>query len=299
MKCDSRLIHSPINQMPRILLTLLLLLASTARGASAPDSTATKPIRPATQIFTAEAGGSHLADTYLTPLIYSGYSTALRYERWKAMKFAPEKWVSRLAIRLEWDEADNPAGNNSMWYAGIDARWSMMHRWRLPYGITAGAGGATGIMGGCMYNHRNGNNPASAKASWTVDAAGYVAWNGRIGKLPLTLSWTATLPVTGAFFGTEYGELYYEIWLGNHRNLAHWAHWGNYFAMDNLVAADLHLGSTSLRIGYRGSVYSTHVNHLTTRITTNAFVIGFSGEWLGLSPRKSPEADPKIIHALF
>lgn len=272
---------------------------SAATRVSAPELTPLKPLRPVTSVYTLEAGGTHLADTYLTPLIYKGYSLALGYERWQAMKFDPEKWVMRLAFRGEWDDADSPAGNASMWYAGLDARWAMMRRWNIMPGFTAGVGGATGIAGGCMYNGRNGNNPASAKVQWTVDAAGYVAWNGRIGRLPVTASYLMTLPVTGAFFGPEYGELYYEIWLGNTRNLAHWAHWGNYFAMDNLLALDLHLGSTSLRVGYRGRVLSTNVSHLTTRITSNTFVLGLSGEWMSLDARRKDVSDPKIIHALY
>lgn len=288
----------------RVLLAVVSLCMALVEASAQADSIATpaeaaKPLRPVTSAYTIEAGGAHLADTYLTPLIYSGYSLALNYERWQAMKFDPERWVMRLALRGEWDDTDSPARNATMWYAGLDARWSMMRRWALPWGLTVGAGGATGIAGGCVYNGRNGNNPASAKASWTVDAAGYAAWNGRIGRLPVTASYTVSIPVTGVFFGPEYGELYYEIWLGNTRNLAHWAHWGNYFAMDNLVALDLHLGSTSLRVGYRGRVLSTHESHLTTRITSNAFVIGISGEWMSLNPRKKSATDPAIIHALF
>lgn len=285
-----------------------LLGSAAASGATAvPDSTLSAgggsdtagALRPVTSIYSIEAGGAHLADTYLTPLIYGGYSLALGYERWQAMKFDPERWVMRLSVRAEWDDTDSPGGNASMWYAGLDARWAMMRRRQLPFGLTIGAGGATGIAGGCIYNGRNGNNPASAKLSWTVDGAAYIAWNGRLGRLPVTASYMVTLPVTGVFFGPEYGELYYEIWLGNHRNLAHWGHWGNYFAMDNLVAVDLHLGSTSLRVGYRGRVLSTRENHLTTRITTNAFTLGISGEWMSLSPKGTDRSRPEIIHALF
>lgn len=257
-------------------------------------------LRPATSVGTIEAGGSHLADTYLTPLVYGGYSLALQYERWQAMKFDPDRWVMRLAVRGEWDDADSPARNNSIWYAGLDARWGMMRRWQLPKGFTVGLGGTTGIMAGCMYDGRNGNNPASAKASWTVDLSAYATWNGRIGRLPVTICYQPSLPVTGVFFGPEYGELYYEIWLGNHKNLAHWAHWGNYFAMENALTADLHVGATSLRVGYRSRVYSTSECGIVSRITTNAFVFGISGEWLSLGTyRRHPAPETKIISALF
>ena len=256
-------------------------------------------IRPVMSAYTFEAGGTHLADTYLTPLIYGGYSLALQYERWQAMKFSPERWVMNLTVRGTWDDADSPARNNSMWYAGVDARWGMMHRWQLPWGITVGAGGSTGIMAGCMYNGRNSNNPASAKVSWTVDAAAYASWKTRVGRLPITVTYKPTLPLTGVFYGVEYGQLYYEYWLGNHKNTIHWGHWGNYFAMDNQLTADLHFGATSLRVGYRGYVYSTKVNGITSRITSNTFIIGISGEWMSLNPRKPISADNvRIISAL-
>ena len=38
-------------------------------------------VRPVTAAYTVEAGTSHLADTYLTPLKYSGWSMGLGYER--------------------------------------------------------------------------------------------------------------------------------------------------------------------------------------------------------------------------
>lgn len=281
------------------LLVALMLLAVLLSRAAETDSSRMEVIRPVMSAYTFEAGSSHLADTYLTPLIYGGYSLAIQYERWQAMKFSPERWVMSLAVRGTWDHADSPARNNSMWYAGLDARWAMMHRWKFPWGITVGAGVATGIMAGCMYNGRNSNNPASAKVSWTIDAAAYASWKTRIGRLPLTLTYRPLLPLTGLFYGVEYGQLYYEYWLGNRKNTIHWGHWGNYFAMDNQLTADLHFGSTSLRVGYRGYVYSTKVNGITSRITSNTFIIGISGEWMSINPRKKLSVDnARIISAL-
>ena len=278
---------------------VLMLAASVSAWSEVTDSSRTEIIRPVMSAYTFEAGGSHLADTYLTPLIYGGYSLALQYERWQAMKFSPDRWGMSLTVRGTWNDADSPARNNSMWYAGLDARWAMLHRWRLPWGITAGAGGSTGIMAGCMYNGRNSNNPASAKVSRTVDAAAYASWKTRLGRLPVTLTYRATRPLKCVFYGVEYGQLYYEYWLGNRENTIHWGHWGNYFAMDNQRTADLHFGATSLRLGYRGFVYSTKVNGITSRMTSNTFIIGISGEWMSLNPRKKLSVDnARIINAL-
>lgn len=94
-----------------------------------------------------------------------------------------------------------------------------------------------------------------------------------------------TLPVTGIFFAPDYGELYYEIYPAP-PGLVHGAWWGNYFRLDNLLTADLHLGATSLRIGYKGNLFSSKVNHTVTHIYEHALVIGISGEWLSYDPRR-------------
>ena len=52
------------------------------------------------------------------------------------------------------------------------------------------------------------------------------------------------------------------------------------------LTADLHLGATSLRIGYKGNLFSSKVNHTVTHIYEHALVIGISGEWLSYDPRR-------------
>lgn len=287
--------------MMRRAITLAVIVWAKIMALAVPCDTVecVKPLRPVTAAYMFEAGGSHLADTYLTPLEYDGWNATFRYERMQTMKFNPERWVMRLAAGVGLDRAENPARNATMWYLGCDFSWGMMHRWKLPYGLTVAGGGSTGIELGCLYNSRNGNNPASAKAAWTVNATGYVSWNLRLWKLPVTFRYQPTIPVTGVFFSPDYGELYYEIYLGNRSGLVHAAWWGNYFVMENLFTADLHFGNTSLRLGYRGRIYSTHVNDITTRMITNNFVLGVSGEWISVSPRKGIDSRAKIISALY
>lgn len=139
------------------------------------------------------------------------------------MKFNPDNWVMRLDTRLGLNHTVNPAGNATMWDMMLEFNWGMMRRWRLPSGFSAGAGASATIYGGALYLARNGNNPVSAKAAFTVNATGYVAWNGTLLNRPLTLRYQPTLPLSGVFFSPDYGELYYEIYLGNHSGLAHYA----------------------------------------------------------------------------
>ena len=258
-----------------------ILTAMAIFSAKAGDSISV--IRPVMSAYTVEAGSSHLTDTYLTPLKYTGWHAALDYERYQAMRFDPERWVMRLHGNLGIDRAANPSRNATMWSLMLSADWGMMRKFRPVDNLTLAAGGSTGIDLGCLYNSRNGNNPASAKAAWTVNLTGYAAYKLRIGRLPVTLMYQPTLPVTGVFFSPDYGELYYEIYLGDHGGLVHGAWWGNYFSLDNRVTADLHLGATSLRVGYHGKVFSSKVNDITTNIFTHSFVIGVSCEWMSLT----------------
>ncbi len=282
--------------MTRLSLLSALLLAISFTAFS---QKAEKPLRPVFAAYTVEAGTSRLADTYLTPLKYNGWHTALGYNRYQAMRFDPSRWTMRLHANISLDRTNNPARNATMWSMLISADWGMMHKWRPSPGLTLALGGSTGIEGGVIYNNRNGNNPASAKGAWTIGLTGYAALNLRLWRLPVTLMYHPVLPVTGILFAPEYGELYYEIYLGDRSGLVHGAWWGNRFRLDNLLTADLHFGATALRIGYSGRILTSKVNHIVTRHFTHALTIGISGEWLSINPRKGLPEKAGIINAIY
>lgn len=280
------------------LISLFVALLLCPYCSFAQDSEAITTLRPVHASYTASIGTGHIADTYLSPLRYSGLSLSLDYERHQAMRFDPEHWTMRLAASIEGMHTKSPSGNSTMWEGMLHVSWGMMHRWHLPAGITVAGGGSTGVNLGCLYSERNSNNPASAKASWTINLTGYAIWKHTFGKLPITFAWQPVIPVAGLFFAPEYGQLYYEIYLGERSGLAHFGWWGNYFAMENLVTADLHLGeSTALRLGFRSNLLSTSVHDITTRIYNTSFVIGVSGEWLSYSPSKKLSDKTRIITA--
>lgn len=281
--------------MTRLLLSILCVMLSAMAFAQDEPTT----LRPVTSSYTYEIGGATLANTYLTPLKYKGWDMALNYERMQAMKFNPEKWVMRLTAGIDLNRTDNPAKNATMWRLVADFSWGMTYRFKLPHNITLAGGGSTSLDLGCVYNARNGNNPVAVEAVWTVNLTGYASWNVKIGRLPVTLRYQPTIPLTGVFFSPDYGELFYEIYLGNHSGLAHCAWWGNYFRMENLVTADMHLGATSLRVGFRNNILSTSINDITTRTITYSAVIGVTTEWISLNPSRKADNNARIISALY
>ena len=284
--------------MKNIRNIILFFMLATAIFAKA-DCDSISVVRPVMAAYTLEAGGARSVDTYLSPLRYSGWHSAVGYERWQAMKQNPEKLVMNLRGSLNFDRITNQVGNASILDGELDLSWSMYCRFSPVTRLSVGVGGGPALNVGCLYSSRNGNNPASARAALTLNASAFVTYSVNLGRLPVTFCYTPSIPVVGAFFSPEYGELYYEIYLGDTDGLVHFAWPGNHFRMDNRLTADIHLGATSLRVGYRLDVFGSAINHLTTRRLTNSFIIGVSGEWLSVNPRRPMSRAAKTISALW
>lgn len=261
---------------------------------------AAEPLRPVAAYYTFEAGSSSMTDTYLSPLTFRGWHFGIGYERRQAMKFDPERWVMHLGGRLAADRGLSSARSRVMWGGHIDLSWGMERRWQLPVdGVAISLGGQLGADFGVLYIDRGGNNPASAKGAVTLDLTAGISWRTKLGCFPVALSYRPSLPLAGVFFAPDYDELYYEIYLGNHGGLAHFATTFNRFAMTNYVTADLTFGNTIVRVGYRSTILSSDVNHVTTNWHTNQFVIGVGGEWLNLGNARCLSDDARVISATY
>lgn len=287
--------------MKRFLNTIVLSLAATVAVAQN-DSAAVEILRPVISAYSIEVGSSHLTDTYLTPLNYDGWTAAMSYERLQAPRFNPAGAIMQLRGRLSVDRDQNPARNATMWGLDLNVDWGVLWRLkssRLPRGLALSGGINTGIDLGALYLARNGNNPVTAKAVWTVGISAMAVYNFRLSALPLTLRYQPSLPLTGVFFSPDYGELYYEIYLGNRSGLVHCAWPGNYFRLDNLVTLDLRFKGATLRLGYHNEVYSGKVSNIVSGHTVHSFVVGLANEWISLSPRRKLSDDAKIISAIY
>ncbi len=284
----------------RILATLVL--ATSCLYSSAQDSLQVEVLRPSISSFTAEVGSASILDTYLTPIRYHGVNTRLAYEGLRAMKFSPDRWIMQGVAAAEYANVQNPAGNHTMHSLMIDAKWGMMHRWNDVFTprLTLHLGGSPQLRGGVIYNAYNSNNPVSAKIRLSLNLTAMASYHINVGRMPVTLRYQATLPTIGAFFSLDYGEAFYELYVGNTQGIVNVGWWGNRFDMENLLTADLHLGNSVLRLGYRNLIETSWVHNLNTQIFTHGFVIGISGEWLQLGARQkklSPAA--RIVSALY
>lgn len=229
-------------------------------------------------LFTIDAGYASIHDSYLTPITYGGTDLALGYEVMRNTRFAPDKWLWQLGVGVDYNYVENDARNNNLHKLMGDITFDMQRQWRgaIAHRVNLSAGPMTQLRAGIIYDEVNSNNPVSVRAHWNVGATGMASMDTRLWRLPMTLRYQVHLPVVGVFFAPEYDESYYEIYLGNHKNLAHMGWWGNRLDMTHYVGADLHLGKTTLRVGYRARLEHWNVNNLKVHDVSHSLVLGIS-----------------------
>lgn len=250
--------------------------------------------RPVTGIYSIEIGSEQVLCTYLSPLKYTGKKVGISGEWSKAMPFNPENAIMEFDFNGNFSNLLNPAQTAQMLGINCAFSWGMSWRQRLPYDFQVTAGGAVGIEGGAYYLIRNSNNPVQAIANASLNIRASLSKHFVIGKLPLLVRESVSLPSIGLFFCPEFGETYYEIYLGNHKGLAHPGWWGNNFRIDNLLSVTLDFGRTSMTLGYRFKAYTQWSNNINTKIFSNSFVIGVVPGGIGLKNKLKSLPDDKI-----
>ena len=227
-------------------------------------------------MLTVEGGYASVHDSYLTPITYDGMNLALGFEAMRPLRSRPDTWLWQLQVGADFNDVENPAQNNDIQRLMGDIAFDMQRQWRnaLAQRVNLSVGPMTQLLAGIVYDDVNSNNPVSVRANWNVGVTGMASMETRVWRIPMTLRFQTQLPVAGVFFAPEYDESYYEIYLGNHKNLAHLGWWGNRFDMTNFLGADLHLGKTTLRIGYRNRLEHWSVNHLKVHDVSHSLVLG-------------------------
>ncbi|MBQ9555510.1 MAG: DUF3316 domain-containing protein [Muribaculaceae bacterium] len=251
-------------------LLVLLLALATIVGAAAQDGDTRR------SVLTVEAGYGSVHDSYLTPITYDGLDLGLSLEHTHWVKSG--RWLWQLGVGADYNYVENPAQNNDLHKLMGDLSFNMQRCWRgvITPRLNFSVGPMAQVRAGIVYDAVNSNNPVTVRAHVNAGAAGMAWWETRLGRKPVTLRYQLQLPVAGVFFAPEYDESYYEIYLGNRRNLAHLGWWGNRLDMSHYLGADLRLGKTILRLGYRTRLEHWTVNHLHVHDVTHAVVLGIS-----------------------
>ncbi len=245
-------------------------------AAAQPDDIPGTAVLPNQSVFMFDVGYASIHDSYLTPITYDGIDLGLTYEATRHVRKG--QWLWQLQVGADYNYVENPAQNNDMHKVMGDISFDMQRCWRgvLSPKLNFSVGPMTQVRAGIVYDAVNSNNPVTVRAHANAGAAGMAWFNTRLGQKPVTLRYQVQLPVAGVFFAPEYDESYYEIYLGNHKNLAHLGWWGNRLDMTHYLGADMQMGKTTLRLGYRNRLEHWNVNNLHVHDVTHSLVIGIS-----------------------
>ena len=242
--------------------------------------------RPVTGSYRIELGRRSVLSTYLSPFSYHGTGFGVSGFWLKALPADPEHLSMHFETRVNYGRLLNPAGSASELDLHANFQWGLDWVKRLPDNWTVNVGGSAGFYGGALYLLRNSNNPVNAQFAIGISADAYVSRLIRIKSLPILISDRINIPLAGGFFCQEYGEPYYEIYLGNRKGLGHFGCPGNRFGIDNLLMVTLDLGRTAMEVGYRFSFQNEQANNLTTRTVCHSLVIGVIPGGLGIKTRR-------------
>ncbi len=223
-------------------------------------------------------GAANVLDTYLSPYNYTGPEVRIIRETDRMTKLLRGRVSNQILIDVNASYLENRSGTAHEWAGGI--RYSMGWHYHFPsVGRWAFRGGlfASGYLG-AVYNTRNGNNPAQAKADVTVDASASVRYAMRVARTTVVLRYQLNVPFLGVAFSPNYGQSYYEIFsLGDYDHNAVFVYPGNMPSARHLFTADIPVGHgmTSLRVGYSGQFNQSAFNGLRYHSYSHNFMFGF------------------------
>ncbi|MDH6306010.1 hypothetical protein M2459_003021 [Parabacteroides sp. PF5-5] len=232
-------------------------------------------------------GSSHVKDTYLSPFNYSGWGARILNERMKIIGSGNGNFSRQQIINVDISFTKNPAENVNDFGAFVDYSLGYHYRINASPNFKILTGTTAHLLGGFIYNTRNGNNPLSAKIDIDLGLSVIMLWNFRMKNTPLTLRYQGELPFAGVFFSPEYGVSYYEMFnVGNLSDVVAFNSFHNKFALKNYVTLDIPMRSFTLRLGYLNSLYYTDTKDLSSHIISNSFMVGWVKEFIPLGGKR-------------
>ncbi|MBE6288304.1 MAG: DUF3316 domain-containing protein [Mediterranea massiliensis] len=225
-------------------------------------------------------GFANVFDTYLSPQEYKGVDFRMSRESMK-MTRRWENISQQTFFQADLSYTHNKVDNNNTLAALANWNYGLHYHFPIHSNLTLLAGGVADLNGGFVYNLRNGNNPAQARAYINLAASGMAIWKTRIRQLPLTLRYQLNLPLLGLMFMPHYGQSYYEIFsLGHASGVVNVTSLHNQPSLRQMLTADFPLGNAKMRLAYVWDAQQAKVNHIKMHHYAHVFMVGFVKEFV-------------------
>lgn len=251
------------------------------------DSLTVAPTRFVTRATLYGAGFTNVFDTYLSPQEYRGVEFRVSRESMRMTRWLDGNVSRQTFFQGNLGYTHNRAENNNTLSALLNWNYALHYHFRLTDNFRLLAGAAGELDGGFVYNLRNGNNPAQARAYVNLAASGMAVWNLRIRNYPLTLRYQLNLPLAGVAFSPHYRQSYYEIFsLGNASGVVCFTSLHNQPSLRQMLTADLPVGRAKMRLAYVWDAQQFHLNGIKAHTYSHVFMVGFVKEFYLLPPKK-------------
>lgn len=259
--------------MRRCFLFLSLLLVSLLTQAQEQNPQANRYVMRATLY---GAGFTNLLDTYLSPMEYTGPELRMMRESMRMTRLMDGKVSMQTLFQANVSLTENKATTGSELAGMVNWSYALHYQFRLTERFKVLAGPMLDLNGGFVYNMRNSNNPAQAKAYANLGASALLIYRFHLKQYPMIVRYQANVPLLGLMFSPEYGQSYYEIFsLKNGGRNVLFTSLHNQPSIRQLVTLDFPIRSVNLRLGYTCDIQQARVNHLKSHAWSHAFLLGF------------------------
>ena len=241
------------------------------------------------------AGHNNTFETYLSPLEYEGPEVRFAYETMRMTRLMDGNVSAQNLFQLHASYTENISQTNHTYGGLVNWSYALHYQFRPAKGLKILFGPMLDLNAGVVYNRRNSNNPAQAKAYGGLGASGMLIYRFRIKNYPLTVRWQANLPLLGVMFSPEFGESYYEIFsLGNGGRNVVFTSLHNNSSLRQLLTLDFPVGNTVMRVGYVCDLQQAKVNNLKSHTYSHDFMIGVVRNLYLFHGKKHMTTPPKI-----
>lgn len=254
------------------ILTILLLCLCLQTKAQYTDVSGTAS-RYRVTATTFGIGSQNILDTYLTPLQYKGPEISIARETVRRTRFNDKINVQNF-FRI--NAAATKKSGNTMYSGLMTWNYGLHYNcFELP-NFKVLAGGLADLNGGVVYNQRNSNNPASAKAYLDIDFSAMAIYRLKLKNYNMTFRYQLNLPVAGIMFAPEYGASYYEMfYLGHNNGIFRFTSFHNHPSLRQMFTIDFPVRYVTMRAGYYCDISQAKVNNIKTHTYSHSFMIGF------------------------
>lgn len=216
-----------------------------------------------------------ILDTYLSQERFTGTEVSYLNQR------IHTRDSSRVSTEMTHHASFALAGTRSHSQTLLSALYNLRFGWHYNWAFPAQhlhlrLGGAGDFTIGGAYDTRNSNNPAQARLSFSIDPAASLSWQFRLGRHPLTLTYSAAMPLAGLAFSPNYGQSYYEIF--SRGNYDHNVVFISPFSgpqLHQMLTLDFRVRRTTLTVGYLCDLLQMSANNLKFHQYSHGIMIGW------------------------